>query len=116
SGDIPPCVSRIIRRMENGENASHFERLTVATFMIARNTDIQEIIEFFSKQPDYKYNVTKYQVEHLAGLKGGGKKYSVPSCRTILTNGLCYPDENCRGVKHPLNYGEKHAADKRGVS
>lgn len=116
SGDNPPCISKIIRKMDNGENASHFERLTVATFMIAKNMDIQKIIEFFSKQPDYKYNVTKYQVEHLAGLKGGGKKYSVPSCRTILTNGLCYPDENCRGIKHPLNYGEKYVADKRGVS
>jgi len=114
--DTPPCISRIISRMENGENASHFERLVVATFLIARNRNIDEIIEFFSKQPDYKYSVTKYQVEHLAGLRGGGKKYSVPSCRTILTNGLCHPDEYCRGINHPLRYGEKNAARKPGVS
>jgi len=114
--DTPPCISRIIKRMGNGENASHFERLVVATFMIARNRNIDEIIEFFSKQPDYKYSVTKYQVEHLAGLRGGGKKYSVPSCRTILTNGLCYPDEYCKGVRHPLRYGEKDVAGKPRVS
>lgn len=114
--DTPPCISRIIKRMENGENASHFERLVVATFMIARNRNIDEIVEFFSKQPDYKYNVTKYQVEHLAGLRGGGKKYSVPSCRMILTNGLCYPDEYCKGIKHPLRYGERNVASKPGVS
>ncbi|MEM2057906.1 MAG: hypothetical protein QXO76_06645 [Thermoproteota archaeon] len=114
--DTPPCIGRIIRRMENGENASHFERLVVATFMIARNRNIEEIIEFFSKQPDYKYSVTKYQVEHLAGIRGGGKKYSVPSCRTILTNGLCYPDEYCKGVKHPLRYGEKNVAGEPRIS
>jgi DNA primase large subunit len=114
--DTPPCISRMIKRMENGENASHFERLVVATFMIARNRNIDEIIEFFSKQPDYKYSVTKYQVEHLAGLRGGGKKYSVPSCRTILTNGLCYPAEYCKGVRHPLRYGEKDVAGKPRVS
>ncbi|NHV99337.1 MAG: hypothetical protein HA496_06745 [Thaumarchaeota archaeon] len=115
-GDTPPCIDRIIKKMENGENASHFERLVVATFMIARNRSIDEIIEFFSKQPDYKYSVTKYQVEHLAGLRGGGKKYSVPSCRTMLTNGLCYPDEYCKGIKHPLRYGEENAANKPRVS
>ncbi len=114
--DTPPCISRIIKRMEKGENVSHFERLVVATFMIVRNRGVEEIIEFFSKQPDYKYNVTKYQVEHLAGLRGGGKKYSVPSCRTILTNGLCYPDEFCKGIKHPLSYGEKNVASKSRVS
>ncbi|MEM3648578.1 MAG: hypothetical protein QW506_05380, partial [Thermoproteota archaeon] len=31
--DTPPCISRIVKKMENGENASHFERLIVATFM-----------------------------------------------------------------------------------
>jgi DNA primase large subunit len=108
-GENPPCVNRVLKRMGAGENTSHFERLLVATFMIAKGRDIEEIIELFSKQPDYKYSITKYQVEHLAGLRGGGKKYSVPSCRTILANGLCYPDENCRGVKHPLSYGGKNA-------
>lgn len=108
----PPCISRIISKMEAGENLSHFERLMAATFMIAKNKGIDEIVELFSKQPDYKYSVTKYQVEHLAGLRGGGKRYSVPSCRTILTNGLCYPDENCRGIRHPLSYGDKYVTDE----
>lgn len=111
----PPCINRIIKRMENGENISHFERLVIATFMIARNRNIDEIIELFSKQPDYKYDVTKYQVEHLAGLRGGGRKYSVPSCRTMLTNGLCYPDEYCKGIKHPLKYGERNVTSEPRV-
>jgi len=115
-GENPPCIDRIIRKMEAGENASHFERLVIATFMIARGKSVEDIVELFSKQPDYKYSITKYQVEHLAGLRGGGKKYSVPSCRTILTNGLCYPDENCKGIKHPLNYGGKDAREQPRVS
>ncbi|MEM2736855.1 MAG: hypothetical protein QW332_01300 [Thermoproteota archaeon] len=116
AGENPPCISRILKRMEAGENTSHFERLVIATFMIAKGKDIEEIIELFSKQPDYKYNITKYQVEHLSGLRGGGKKYSVPSCRTILANGLCYPDEKCKGVKHPLGYGGRSIGGKPRVS
>ncbi|MGQ9478490.1 MAG: hypothetical protein ACUVQ0_00495 [Thermoproteota archaeon] len=111
-GENPPCIQSILSRMEKGENVSHFERLTIATFLIAKNRNVEEIIEVFSKQPDFKYSVTKYQVEHLAGLRGGGKRYSVPSCRTLLTNRLCYPDENCRGIKHPLSYGARNAATK----
>lgn len=115
-GENPPCVSTILKRMMAGENTSHFERLVVATFMIAKGREIEEVVELFSKQPDYKYSITKYQVEHLAGLRGGGKRYSVPSCRTILANGLCHPDENCRGVKHPLSYGGKNVRGQYGVS
>ncbi|MEM2487251.1 MAG: hypothetical protein QXR44_01480 [Thermoproteota archaeon] len=115
-GENPPCVNRILNRMEAGENTSHFERLVIATFMIAKGRNVDEIVELFSKQPDYKYSVTKYQVEHLAGLRGGGKKYSVPSCRTILANGLCYPDENCKGIKHPLSYGDRDIGGQHRIS
>jgi len=115
-GENPPCINKILKRLEAGENTSHFERLAIATFMITKGRDIEEIVELFSRQPDYKYSVTKYQVEHLAGLRGGGKRYSVPSCRTMLANGLCYPDEYCKGVKHPLKYGVKNAGVEHTVS
>ncbi|MEM1570427.1 MAG: hypothetical protein QXG56_06890, partial [Candidatus Bathyarchaeia archaeon] len=47
----------------------------------------------------------RYQVEHIAGLRGSRTKYTPPKCETLKTHGLCVEGGRfCRGVKHPLSY------------
>jgi len=96
---MPPCIERLIKELQHGENLSHFARFTLATFLIhAGWTTIDQIVDLFRNAPDFDEKVTRYQVEHLAG-KRGGKKYDPPSCARIRQEGLCVAD--C-GVRHPL--------------
>jgi len=62
--------------------------------------------------PDFREDLTRYQVEHITGVTSG-TAYSPPSCQAMQTFGICYdPDDTCRSrkkdgsarVTHPLNY------------
>ncbi len=98
---LPPCIARIYDRALKGENLSHQERFTLATFLLNLGMDVEEVLEVFRNMPDFNEKIARYQVEHLAGLRGSRKKYSPPSCRTLLSWGLCFKDENCKGI-HPM--------------
>ncbi|MBO3762691.1 MAG: DNA primase large subunit PriL [Thermoproteota archaeon] len=104
---FPPCMVRLLSRQENGENLSHVERRSLVTYLIAKGQSIEEIINLLKSSPDFKESIARYQVEHLAGLKGSKKKYSPPSCETMKSYGLCFSDEWCKGIKHPLQYKGK---------
>jgi len=96
---MPPCIERLIEELRRGENLSHFARFTLATFLIHAGWTVDQIVDLFRNAPDFDEKVTRYQVEHLAGKRGGGKKYDPPSCARIQQEGLCVAD--C-GVRHPL--------------
>jgi len=102
--DTPPCVIRLLSRQKNGENLSHMERRTLATYLIAIGRNMGELMDVFRTSPDFNERIARYQLEHLAGLRGARRKYSVPSCRTMKTYGLCFPDQWCDNIKHPLQY------------
>ena len=86
----PPCIDHLYKVLNNGENLPHSARLLLATFLIFSEKNIDEIIEIFKKLPDYNEQITRYQLEHLSGKKGGSKKYFVPSCEKIKIQNLCY--------------------------
>jgi DNA primase large subunit len=77
----------------------------LATYMLAIGKSIEEIIMLFHNAPDYNEKVTKYQIEHLAGLRGSGTKYSVPSCQKLLNQNLCFATEECTGITNPIQFG-----------
>ena len=105
---LPPCIKRIHEALVRGENLSHAERFAYATFMLAIGASIDELVELFRNLPDFKEKITRYQLEHLAGKRGGGKRYSPYNCDNMRSRGLCVAD--C-GVSHPLTY---YAKKKRG--
>ncbi len=105
--DHPPCIEVLINKINNGENVSHFGRFFLTTYLLVAGWDIDKIVELFSRMPDFKESIARYQVEHIAGLRGGRKKYSVPGCRLIATYGLCFKDENCKNLKSPVRYRKK---------
>ena len=98
----PPCIDHLYKNLNNGENLPHSARLLFATFLLFSGKSIEEIVEIFKKLPDFNERITRYQLEHLSGKKGGSKKYFVPSCEKIKLENLCYETEVCKGIINPI--------------
>lgn len=96
---FPPCIADLVERARRGENLSHHERFALATFMLNIGAEIESVVDLFRNMPDFNEKITRYQVEHLAGLRGSGKKYLVYSCEKMKTLGICKAD--C-GTRSPL--------------
>ncbi len=113
---FPPCMKIIYDKALKGEHLSHHERFAIATFLLNIGMDVDSVVNIFRNMPDFNERIARYQVEHLAGLRGSRKKYLPYSCSTMRTMGLCI--EDC-GVKNPLVYywrriRKKYRRAKRG--
>lgn len=100
---FPPCITHLAAAARAGTNIPHVGRFTLVTFLHAVGMETDDILKFFSTSPDFNAEKTRYQIEHITG-KASGTTYAVPRCDTILTWGLCYPDQLCKTVHHPLFY------------
>ncbi len=101
----PPCMRAILDKLMAGENVSHFANFALASFLINIGFDPNEIIKFYANRPDFNERIARYQVEHIAGLRGSRTKYMTPSCSTMRTNGLCVKNgELCGNIRNPLTY------------
>jgi len=103
---FPPCIQKLISLQNEGENLSHEARFAVTSFLHKVGLSEDEIISVFSKAPDFKEDLAKYQIEHIIG-DLSGTEYMVPNCNTMKTNGICYnPDSLCEQewMKNPLIY------------
>ena len=106
---FPPCIKKIIAMLKNGVNLSHQARFSLVAFLHKIGMSNDEILKIFSSVPDFKENLTKYQIEHITG-KISGKEYSMPKCTTMQAYGLCIKNEVndrlCRNdwMSHPLLY------------
>jgi len=100
----PPCIKYLLNNIDKG--LSHSERFTLVTFLNAMGYKKEEIIQLFNLTPDFNEKMTRYQVEHILGLRGGKTRYSIPSCRKIVSYGFCKADDTCRrySIIHPLKY------------
>jgi DNA primase large subunit len=105
--DYPPCVKHALEVMGRGENLPHSARVMLATYMLAIGKPIDEIVMMYQNAPDFNEKITRYQVEHLAGLKGSRTKYSVPSCEKLLNENLCFATEECSGIVNPIQFGRR---------
>jgi DNA primase large subunit len=112
----PPCITHALGVMSKGENLPHSARLMLATYTLAIGKNIEEIITMFHNAPDYNEKVTRYQIEHLAGLRGSGTKYSVPSCQKLLNQNLCFATEECNGITNPIQFGKRTILNNESAS
>jgi len=103
SGDWPPCMEAIRARVAE---ASHKELFSLTAFMINRGYAVEQILSLLSERPDFNERIAKYQVEHIAGLRGSRTKYRPPSCQTMRSLGLCVEDGRLcpKYIKNPLEY------------
>jgi len=95
-GDYPPCIVYLLDEVKKHHNLPHQARFFLAVYLIEAGMKDEQIISIFSNLPDFEEKITRYQVEHAR--KQG---YSVPSCSTVMSYGLCRAD--C-GIRNPLNW------------
>lgn len=98
---FPPCIASLREALRRGEHLSHHQRFALATFMLSIGYSVDEVVNAFRTSPDFDEKIARYQVEHLAGLRGSRKKYLVYSCEKMRSLGMCLA--NC-GTKTPLQY------------
>ncbi|MEM3060524.1 MAG: hypothetical protein QXG33_03760 [Candidatus Anstonellales archaeon] len=96
SENIPPCIRELLDRLALSENLPHTARWVLAVYLLNSGMSPENVINAFRTAPDYSEETTKYQVTHIKE-----KKYSMPSCATMDTYGLC--NATC-GCLNPLRY------------
>lgn len=103
----PPCVQHILQSLSKGENPPHSARFLLATYMLSIGKSVDEVCVFFESAPDYNERITRYQVEHLAGMRGSGTKYTCPSCEKVASDNNCFRTEECDGIINPVQFGRR---------
>ncbi|MEM3431142.1 MAG: hypothetical protein QXW80_01205 [Candidatus Micrarchaeia archaeon] len=105
TGEIAPCMAKILERARNGENLPHFARVAIASYLLKRGKSIDEVVEVFTNTPNFDEKIARYQVEFIAK-----KGYNPPSCQMMESYGLRLPECGCLGEKghrNPLQYGTR---------
>jgi DNA primase large subunit len=96
----PGCIKLILDKLSKGIGVSHNERLALVFFLSNLGRDAEEILQVFSKSPDFDAERSRYYVEHAMGLRGGGTKYKPFGCPKLKTFGICNPIDNwCKNGK-----------------
>ena len=102
---FPPCIKAILSDLLKGSSLPHMARFALTSFLLNVGKSVDDVVALFSLSADFNENVTRYQVEHIAGLRGSRIKYTPPSCSTLKTFGLCIEgDPLCNKINHPLTY------------
>ena len=104
--EYPPCIQSLYDRMVKGQHLSHIERFTLVTYLLHQGISVDAVTNLFTSITDFREDLTRYQVEHLAGKKGSGTVYNPPNCATLRTHGVCIntDDSICKTIKNPLTY------------
>ncbi|MFX0098303.1 MAG: hypothetical protein ACFFCS_01905 [Candidatus Hodarchaeota archaeon] len=105
---FPPCINAILDKNANGINLTHSERLFLTSFLLTIGRSVDEVLGLFNTQPDFKEDIARYQVEHIAGMHGKGTVYTPHNCNTLDSYGICmkhddkYSHPNCVEPKFPF--------------
>ncbi len=91
---FPPCFLNMYNKLIGGQKLSHIENFTVGVFLSNIGYNYNETLVLFKNSPNFDENIAGYQIKKIME-----KKYSVPNCNTLKSNGLCTKECN---VKHPF--------------
>ncbi len=100
---FPPCMQAILSDLKEGKPLSHIARFAITAFLLNVGMEVDSIIELFMKAPDFREDLARYQIEHIAG-KRGTTVYTPPSCAYMLSVRLCVDPDQVGVRRHPLNY------------
>jgi DNA primase large subunit len=116
---FPPCIRKMRRALNDGENLSHSGRFALAAFLNRCGADFDTIVDAYRGAPDFDEGITRYQVEHITR-RSEGAGYEPPVCETLRSHGLCLrdgdptaptPGDRARDpicfeerLRHPLQY------------
>jgi DNA primase large subunit len=100
---FPPCIQGVYDKVSAARPVSHLGRFALTSFMLSIGMSSEDVFNFFRSVSDFNERMTRYQVEHIAGTRGSGTKYTPPNCATLRTNGVCVSrDPECQGAVNPL--------------
>jgi DNA primase large subunit len=100
---FPSCIKSIYDRVAAGRPVSHMGRFALTSFMLNVGMSGENVFKFFQSVSDFNERMTRYQIEHIAGTRGSGTKYTPPNCSTLRTHGICVsPEPECRKAVNPL--------------
>ncbi len=102
---FPPCINSLYVDAAQAHHLSHIGRFTLTSFLVNIGMTPEGLNEMFKTFSDYNERLTRYQIEHIAGERGSGTKYTCPQCSVLQTHSVCKNrDELCRRIYHPLQY------------
>ena len=100
---FPPCMQALLTDMKQGRPLSHIARFAITAFLLNVGMDVDSIVELFMQAPDFREDLARYQIEHIAG-KRGSTAYTPPSCAYMISVRLCVDPDQAGTRRHPLNY------------
>ncbi|MCW3995641.1 MAG: DNA primase large subunit PriL [Candidatus Bathyarchaeota archaeon] len=102
---FPPCINALYADAAASHHLSHIGRFTLTAFLVNIGMTPEALNELFKTFSDYNERLTRYQIEHIAGERGSGTRYTCPQCSVLQTHSVCKNrDELCRRIYHPLKY------------
>ena len=102
---FPPCINTLYDAASKNHHLPHMGRFALTTFLVNIGMSAESVTELFKSFSDYNERLTRYQVEHIAGERGSGTKYTCPQCSILQTHNVCKNrDELCNRIYHPLKY------------
>jgi DNA primase large subunit len=105
---FPPCINALYADAAQSHHLSHIGRFTLTSFLVNIGMTPEGLNDMFKTFSDYNERLTRYQIEHIAGERGSGTKYTCPQCSVLQTHGVCKNrDDLCRRIYHPLGYYKK---------
>ena len=115
-GAFPPCINALYADAAASHHLSHIGRFTLTSFLVNIGMTAEEVNEFFKTFSDYNERLARYQIEHIAGERGSGTKYTCPQCSVLQTHGICKNrDDFCRYIYHPLTYYKRKQSMRKST-
>ncbi|WP_049900661.1 DNA primase regulatory subunit PriL [Halococcus agarilyticus] len=103
---FPPCMRALLDSVRKGEHLEHHSRFAITAFLTSIGMTTDEIVEFYSVNPGFGEEMTRYQTDHIRG-ETSPTEYSPPSCATMQSYGDCVNmDDRCETISHPMAYYE----------
>ncbi len=109
---FPPCMERLLERTRRGVDLDPPATFALTAFLTGIGMDTEEILALYRPAAVDEEQV-RYQTEYLRDT--AGVQYAPPSCATMDEYGLCYPDDRCDAIAHPLSYYEMAVEDADDV-
>jgi DNA primase large subunit len=101
----PPCIKALYDAASKSRHLSHMGRFALTSFLLNIGMSPEQLTDLFRSFSDFNERLTRYQVEHIAGGRGTGTRYTPPNCETLQTHNVCVNrDELCGGARNPLVY------------
>ncbi|PSP72511.1 DNA primase regulatory subunit PriL [Halobacteriales archaeon QH_9_66_26] len=103
---FPPCMRALLDSVQKGEHLEHHSRFAITAFLTSIGMSTDEIVDFYSVNPGFGEEITRYQTDHIRG-ETSPTEYSPPSCATMQSYGDCVDmDDRCETISHPMAYYE----------